>query len=102
MKMQFQELERISSDVLATEYIVGKVGNQFVYVWTDQLEIDSEFPDGLLSDPECMNGALVGTKEEIVWELENCVGSFRDHGNEDQKEAAAEVVETLEAALEGE
>ena len=46
-----------------------------------------------------MHGALIGTADEIIWELENCVGSFRWIGDEAQAAEATEIVEELTAAV---
>jgi hypothetical protein len=99
--MKFNELERIASEVLTCEYIVGTTENgQYVYIWVENEEIDGEIPQNLLDNPEGFKGAMVGTKEQIIDEIENCVGSFRYHGDELLQEAATEVVETLLEALE--
>ena len=98
--MKFTETARIYSELFECDYIVGKTDDgQYVYVWTDREDIDSEFPDYLL-DGECMNGALVGTKEFIIDDIENCVGGFRYHGTPEQREEAEEIVETLKGGLE--
>lgn len=99
--MKFIELERIANEVLTCEYIVGKTENdQYIYIWTENEDIENEIPQDLLDNPEGFRGAMVGTKAEIVEEIENCVGSFRHHGDELLQEAATEVVETLIEALE--
>lgn len=99
--MEFNELERIASETLTCEYIVGKTENgQYVYIWSENEEIEKEIPQNLIDNPEGFRGAMVGAKAEIVEEIENCVGSFRYHGDELLQEAATEVVETLLAALE--
>ena len=99
--MKFNELERIASETLTCEYIVGTTENgQYVYIWSENEEIEKEIPQNLIDNPEGFKGAMVGSKAEIVEEIENCVGSFRYHGDELLQEAATEVVETLLAALE--
>ena len=98
--MKFKELERISSEILTCEYIVGEVeGGKYVYIWAENEDIEDEIPEELLADPECFAGAMIGTKEEIAEHIEDCVGSFRWAGDEAQQEAANEVVETLLEAL---
>lgn len=88
----------IYSDVLDTNYAVGRTKDgQYVYVWT---KFDhEELTQKMLENPECDNGAMIGTLEEIVEEIEECVGSFRYHGDEAQQEASWEVVEELLSAF---
>ena len=99
--MKFTETARIYSELFECDYIVGKTDDgRFVYVWTDREEVDGEFPDYLLQDPECTNGALVGTEKFIIDDIESCVGGFRYHGTPAQQEEAKMVVETLLGGLE--
>lgn len=96
--IKFEELTRYSSEVLICNYVVGKVGEKFIYVWTFR-EVDDEISEDMISDPEAMHGAMIGTADEIIWELENCVGSFRYVGDEYQAAEAAEIVDELSAAV---
>lgn len=88
----------IYSEVLDTNYAVGKTEDgQYVYVWTkfDHEKLTQE----MLENPTCDHGAMVGTLDEIVEEIEECVGGFRYHGDEAQKEVSWEVVEELLSAF---
>lgn len=93
------ELETgIYSDVLDTVYAVGRTSDgQYIYIWTkyDPEEITQE----MIDSPTCDNGAMIGTLDDIVEEIETCVGSFRHHGDKKQQEAAWEVVEELLSAF---
>ena len=88
----------IYSDVLDTHYAVGKTKDKkYVYVWT---KFNPEnLTQEMVENPECDHGAMIGTLDEIVDEIEECVGSFRYHGDEAQQEASWEVVEELLSAF---
>lgn len=88
----------IYSDVLDTNYAVGKTEDgRYVYVWT---KFDhEELTDEMIENPTSDNGAIIGTLDEIVDEIEECVGGFRYHGDADQQEASWEVVEELLSAF---
>lgn len=93
------EMAYIYSDILGCTYAVGKTDDgKYTYVWTER-DIDTqEIPLSMVENTDCYHGAMIGTLEEIVEEIETCVGSFRHHGDEDQQEASWEVVsELLEA-----
>ena len=94
-----KELSRIYSEELGCEYIVGLHEESFYYLWTEKRVEENEIPQEAIDSPECMHGCIIGTKEFIIDDIENCVGSFRYHGTEEQQEASAEVVETLIEAL---
>lgn len=95
----FTELERHESEILFCNYIVGVVGDKYIYVWS-QYSVEVEIEECMITNPECMHGAMIGTKEEIIWELENCVGSFRECGDEAMEEESTEIVDELVAAVE--
>ena len=89
----------IYSDVFDTYYAVGKTEDgQYVYVWTKFNH--EEITQDMIESPECDHGAMIGTLDEIVDEIEECVGGFRYHGDEEQQEASWEVVEELLSAFE--
>ena len=96
--IKFEELNRYGSEILGCDYIVGKVGEKFIYIWS-MYEVDDEIDENMVNEPEAMHGALIGTADEIIWELENCVGSFRWIGDEAQAAEATEIVEELTAAV---
>ena len=98
MKINYEVEAFIYSDTLDTNYAVGKTKDgQFVYVWT---KVDhEELTQDMIDNAECDHGAMIGTLEEIVEEIETCVGSYRDHGDEAQQEASWEVVEELLSAF---
>lgn len=100
--MNFRETARYGSDILNCTYIVGHTEDgRYVYIWTTYDLEDNEIPADALADPTAMHGAMVGTKEEIVEEIETCVGSFRyTHEGEPEGEEAEEVVATLLAGVE--
>lgn len=97
--MPFEVVDEITSDALQTRYIIARTERGLAYVWTYQMGLE-EVADEMIEFPLCEHGALVGSKEDLIWEVENCVGSFRDHGSEAQQEAAHEVVAVLLAAIE--
>ncbi len=98
--MTYTETGRHESEIFDCTYIVGTTSTgEYYYFWTDQDAGENEIPADAIDSPECYHGALIGTLEEIIWEIENCVGSFREHGDEVQAEEAAEIVEELTAAI---
>lgn len=96
--MTYNQTAYISSDLFQCDYAVGyTTDGQAVYVWSN-IDVD-EYTQDMLERPGCFHGALVGSIDEVKWEIENCVGGFRYHGNEEQQEESAEIVETLLAGL---
>ena len=89
------EIENIIySDLFQCEYATGNTEEgDYIYVWS--MFDASEYSDEMLENPECMNGAMIGTLEEITEEIEECVGGFRYHGGAEQQKESAEIVETL-------
>jgi len=100
-KDAYEEADRFYSDVLQTQYAVGHQGDNYVYVWSDKNFDEGEIPDKWLNSPTAERGALVGSAGEIRWELENCVGSFRDPdlADEDQVAEANQLVDQLLSSL---
>lgn len=98
MKINYEVETFIYSAVLDTNYAVGKTENgQYVYVWT---KFNPEnLTQDMIDNSECDHGAIIGTLDEIVDEIEECVGGFRYHGDEAQQEASWEVVEELLSAF---
>ena len=100
--MKYAKLASIFSELFDTHYIVGRTEDgQFVYVWTnctDYAEAD-EIPAALLDEPTDRNGALVGSADYIIDDIENCVGSFRDWGTDAQVAEASRIVDTLVGAI---
>ncbi len=94
-----KELERYWSDTFNCWYIVGETDGTYYYFWTERDTEENEIPDEALEEPQCFIGAMIGAKEEIIWELENCVGSFRYHGDEEQAEEAQNIVDMMTEAL---
>jgi hypothetical protein len=87
MVQKFAVLFEYQSDVLDCSYRFGKLGEEFVYVWTNRdVEIDEIPEDGLVS-PENLHGAIIGTLEEVRDDYENCVGAFRSFDNPEAEEA---------------
>ncbi len=100
MKKEFKELERHFSPVFDCNYIVGETETgEYYYLWTWKNIEANEIPEDALNEPECMHGAMIGTKEEIIGELEECVGSFRYWGDEEQAEEAQEIVDMMVETL---
>lgn len=98
MKINYEVYTFIYSAVLDTNYAVGKTEDgKYVYVWTKFNP--EELTQDMIDNPECDHGAMVGTLDEIVDEIEECVGGFRYHGDEAQQEASWEVVEELLSAF---
>ena len=98
MKINYEIYTFIYSAVFDTNYAVGKTEDgQFVYVWTkfDHEELTQE----MIKNPTCDHGAMLGTLDEIVDEIEECVGSFRYHGDAEQQEASWEIVDELLSAF---
>lgn len=101
---KFQEADRYHSDVFGTQYAVGTAsGGRSVYVWGDQTAKgrfdQGQIPKGWLEQPQAERGAVMGTPGQIAWELENCVGSFADHGDETQQAEARALVDQLLGSL---
>lgn len=95
-----KELERHYSDIFNCNYIVGETETgEYYYLWTWKDIEENEIPEDALSNPEAMHGAMIGTKEQIIDELESCVGNFRDYGDEEQVEEAQEIVDVMTEAL---
>lgn len=84
---------------MGTNYMVARTSRGLAYIWTWWSEIEEDDLDAMIESPTAEHGAVVGPKEKLIWEVENCVGSYRWCGNEAQAEAAEEVVETLLAAI---
>lgn len=96
--IQYKVETYIYSDVLDTNYAVGRTPDgQYVYVWTKFNH--EELTQDMVENPSCDHGAMVGSLEDIVEEIETCVGSFRHHGDEEQQAASWEVVEELLSAF---
>lgn len=96
--IEYEVFTFVYSDVLDTNYAVGKTKDgRYVYVWTkfDHEELTHE----MLEKPTCDHGAMIGTLDEIVDEIEECVGGFRYHGDADQQEASWDVVDELLSAF---
>jgi hypothetical protein len=74
--MKYNQTAFISSEMFQCDYAVGRTEDgKFVYVWSTT-NVD-DIDESMITDPEAFHGAVVGTKEEVIWEIENCVGSFR-------------------------
>ena len=87
MTTKFTALFDYESDVLGCSYRFGRLGEKFVYVWTNRdVEID-EIPEDGMSSPENLHGAIIGTLEEVRDDYENCVGAFRSFDNPEADEA---------------
>jgi hypothetical protein len=87
MTTKFTVLFDYQSDILGCSYRFGKLGEQFVYVWSNRdVEIDEIPADGLAS-PENLHGAIIGTLEEVRDDYENCVGAFRSFSQPESGEA---------------
>lgn len=87
-------------EAMGTNYMIARTSRGLAYIWTWRSEIDEDDLDAMIESATADHGAMVGTKEELIWEVENCVGSYRWCGDEEQAEAAEEVVEVLRAAIE--
>lgn len=87
-------------EAMGTNYMIARTSRGLAYIWTWRSEIDEDDLDAMIESPTAEHGAMVGTKEELIWEVENCVGSYRWCGDEEQAEAAEEVVEVLRSAIE--
>ena len=85
-------------ETMGTNYIIAHTHRGLAYIWTWR-EIDEDDLDAMLSGPTAEHGAMVGPKEKLIWEVENCVGSYRECGDDEQAEAAEEVVEVLLEAI---
>jgi hypothetical protein len=96
-------IDILSEELYQSRYIIGRIEEKhYIYIWTqvysdEEVEVTSE----MLNSPKAEHGAMIGTVEEITWELENCVGSHRDSEDEVTAEAATEVVAELLNALRG-
>ena len=104
----------IISNLVIVEVDGPVAQNEIAYIVLDDTKLMAEvIKVGLIKSKELIDYLLeekidnlkmiqmaVKIKKEIVEEIENCVGSFRYHGDELLQEAATEVVETLLAALE--
>lgn len=89
----------VNIEAMGTNYMIARTSRGLAYIWTWRSEIDDDDLDAMIARPTAEHGAMVGTKEELIWEVENCVGSYRWCGDEEQAEAAEEVVETLLDAI---
>ena len=89
-----------SVEDMGTNYMIARTSHGLAYIWTWKSEIDEEDLDAMIARPTAEHGAMVGPKEKLIWEVENCVGSYRWLGDEDQAAAAEEVVEILKSAIE--
>jgi len=87
-------------ETMGTNYMIARTSRGLAYIWTWRSEIDEDDLDAMIARPTADHGAMVGSKEKLIWEVENCVGSYRWCGDEEQAEAAEEVVEVLLAAIE--
>lgn len=87
-------------EAMGTNYMIARTKRSLAYIWTWKSEVDEENLEEMLARPTADHGAMVGTKEELIWEVENCVGSYRWCGDEEQAEAAEEVVSVLLEAIE--
>jgi len=90
----------VSIEAMGTNYMIARTSRGLAYIWTWKSEVDEDDLDAMIAGPTAEHGAMVGTKEKLIWEVENCVGSYRWCGDDEQAEAAEEVVETLLAAIE--
>lgn len=94
------ELTSIYNSILGCTYAVGKTDDgRYTYIWTERDMDTEEIPLSMIENTDAYHGAMVGSLEDIVEEIETCVGSFRHHGDEEQQEAAWEVVEELLSAF---
>lgn len=96
--MKFNELTNFSSEGLQTNYIIAETEKGLAYIWTWKNDIE-EITEDMLSKPTASHGAMIDTKEKLIWEVENCVGSFRECEEEWMQEEANEIVEDLLAAI---
>jgi hypothetical protein len=87
-------------EAMGTNYMIARTNRGLAYIWTWRSDIDDDDLDAMLARPTAEHGAMVGPKEKLIWEVENCVGSYRWCGDEEQARAAEEVVEVLNAAIE--
>ncbi|CDX01323.1 Hypothetical protein DPCES_1436 [Desulfitobacterium hafniense] len=92
----------LSEELYQTRYIIGKVDSKhYIYIWSTRLSGEFvEINQNMLTSPTHDHGAMIGTADEIRWEVENCVGFHRESEDEVTREAAEEVVEELLGALE--
>ncbi|OUM86638.1 MAG: hypothetical protein BAA01_11555 [Bacillus thermozeamaize] len=86
-------------EAMGTNYMIARTSRGLAYIWTWRSEIDDDDLDAMLARPTAEHGAMVGPKEKLIWEVENCVGSYRWCGDPALEEAAEEVVETLLDAI---
>src|SRR5690606_4003152 len=86
-------------EAMGTNYMIARTKNGLAYIWTWRSEIEEDDLAAMIETPTAEHGAMVGTKEELIWEVENCVGSYRWCGDEEQAEAAEEVVGVLLEAI---
>ena len=97
--MRFAEAARFESDLFGTTYVVGRTEDGlYVYVWAPTVD-DDEIPETYVTDATCDRGAVVGSIDEVIEELETCVGSFRYWGAPDQADEATAIVDRLTGAL---
>lgn len=99
--VEFELKSCISSDVLNCNYYIGKVDEKhFIYIWAANMGEEVEVTYEMINHPKYDHGAMIGTVQEITKHIAECVGGFREHGDDDQKKAAEEVVEELYSAFE--
>ena len=87
-------------EAMGTNYMIASTNHGLAYIWTWKPDVDVDELDGMLATPTADHGAVVGSKEKLIWEVEYSVGSYRWCGDEGQARAAEEVVEVLKAAIE--
>ena len=95
-------LDVLSDELYQTRYIIGKVGNAFLYAWSDRMSGEEvEITASMISRPRHDHGAMVGTAEKVSRHILDCVGQHRFDTDAETAEAAQEIVDEMLATIAG-
>lgn len=58
-------------EAMGTNYMIARTDRGLAYIWTWRSGIDEDDLDAMIARPTAEHGAMVGTKEQLIWEVEN-------------------------------